>query len=233
MTGTIINLVAVIVGSLLGTFLGGRFPERARQTVVAGLGIFTFGLGIQMFLKTENILVVLGSLLVGALLGEWWQIETGLEAFGRRLEAKFLQGSSQEQARFVRGFLTASLIFCVGPMAILGSIEDGLSGNYQILAVKAILDGFASLAFASSLGIGVLFSTIPLFAYQGSISLLAAQVQAMVTTQMMNEMSATGGLILMAIAISGLLEIKKIRAGNFLPALVIAPLLAALISLFR
>jgi uncharacterized membrane protein YqgA involved in biofilm formation len=233
MTGTIINLITVIIGSLLGTVLGSRFPERVRQTVIAGLGIFTFGLGIQMFLKSEEILVVLGSLLVGALLGEWWQIEAGLEAFGKWLEVKFMRGGSQEQMRFVRGFLTASLIFCVGPMAILGSIEDGLSGNYQILAVKATLDGFASLAFSSSLGIGVIFSVIPLLIYQGLLTLLAAQVQSIVTSQMMNAMSATGGLILMAIAISGLLEIKKIRAGNFLPALLIAPILVLLMSWFR
>jgi hypothetical protein len=232
MTGTIINLIAVIIGSLVGMFLGGRFPERVRQTVVAGLGLFTLGLGIQMFLKTEEILVVLGSLLVGALLGEWWQIETGLEALGRWLEGKFMRGGSAEQVRFVRGFLAASLLFCVGPMAILGSIEDGLTGNYQILAIKSTLDGFASLAFASSLGVGVLFSVFPLLVYQGALTLLAAQVQSVVTTQMMNEMSAAGGLILMAIAISGLLEIKKIRAGNFLPALVLAPLLVAVIHLF-
>lgn len=230
MLGTFLNVITIIVGSLLGMLLAGRFPERVRQTIVAGLGLFTFGLGVQMFLKSENILVVLGSLLVGALLGEWWKIEEHLQALGRLLESKFMRGGSAEQVRFVRGFLTSSLLFCVGPMAILGSIDAGLTGNVQILAVKSTLDGFASLAFASSLGVGVLFSILPLLIYQGGITLLAGQVQAVVSTAMMNEMSATGGLILMAIAVSSLLEIKPIRTGNFLPALLIAPALVALLA---
>jgi uncharacterized membrane protein YqgA involved in biofilm formation len=231
MTGTIINIITVTVGSVFGTILGARLASRIRKTVVAGLGLFTFGLGIQMFLKTEDILVVLGSLLIGALLGEWWKIEDGLQRFGGWLEIKFLKGENEEQARFIKGFLTASLVFCVGPMTILGSIEDGLTGTYKILAVKATLDGFAALAFSSSLGIGVLFSIVPMLVYQGGITLLASQVQSVVTASMMNEMSAVGGLILMAIAISGLLEIKPIRSGNFLPALVVAPVIVGLLSI--
>ncbi len=230
MLGTLLNIITVILGSLLGLLLAGRFPERVRQTIVSGLGLFTFGLGVQMFLKTDNILIVLGSLLIGALLGEWWRIEDGLQALGRLLESKFMRGGSTEQQRFVRGFLTASLLFCVGPMAILGSVDAGLTGNIQILAVKATLDGFASLAFASSLGVGVLFSILPLLVYQGGITLLAGQVQAIVSAPMMNEMSATGGLILMAIAVSSLLELKPIRTGNYLPALLIAPALVALLA---
>jgi uncharacterized membrane protein YqgA involved in biofilm formation len=186
-----------------------------------------------MFLKTQDILVVLGALLVGALIGEWMRIEDRLQGFGHWLESKFVKGGGEDQTKFVRGFLMASLVFCVGPMAILGSIEDGISRNYQILAVKSTLDGFASLAFASSVGVGVLFSVIPLAIYQGGLTLLAAQAQSVVTAAMMNEMSATGGLILMAIAISGLLELKPIRSGNYLPALVIAPGLVALLALFH
>lgn len=231
MTGTIINIITVTIGSIFGTILGTRLASRIRKTIVAGLGLFTLGLGIQMFLKTEDILVVLGSLLIGALLGEWWKIEDGLQSFGGWLEKKFLKGENEEQARFIKGFLTASLVFCVGPMTILGSIEDGLTGTYKILAVKATLDGFAALAFSSSLGIGVLFSIVPMLIYQGGITLLASQVQSVVTASMINEMSAVGGLILMAIAIGGLLEIKPIRSGNFLPALVIAPVIVALLSL--
>jgi uncharacterized protein len=233
MIGTIVNVVTVLIGSLLGILLGGRFPERFRQTVVSGLGIFVLAMGVQMFLKTQNILIVLGSLLIGALLGEWWKIETGLENLGKWLESKVNRPGSGSQARFVKGFLTSSLVFCVGPMAILGSIENGLTGAFPILAVKATLDGFASLAFASSLGVGVLFSVLPLFIYQGALTLLASQVQSVVSTAMMNEMSATGGLILIAIAISGLLELKPIRSGNFLPALIIAPLIVYLLSLFH
>ena len=138
--------------------------------------------------------------------------------------------SGGDTSRFVRGFFTASLLFCVGPMAILGSIQDGLTGNFQTLAVKAILDGFTAMAFASTLGVGVLFSAAMVFLYQGAISLLAFQVQAVVSDAMMVEMNATGGLILIALAVSSLLEIKKIRAGNFLPGLIIAPLLVLLMS---
>ncbi len=233
MTGTIINIITVTIGSILGTFLGARFPDRIRQTVVAGLGLFTFGLGIQMFLKTENVLVVLGSLLIGALLGEWWKIEDGLQSFGKWLELKLMKGGSEDQARFIKGFMTASLVFCVGPMTILGSIENGLTGTFQILAVKATLDGFASLAFSSSLGVGVLFSILPMLVYQGGITLLASQVQSVVSASMMNEMSAVGGLILMSIAVGSLLEIKPIRSGNFLPALAVAPGIVALLSLLQ
>jgi hypothetical protein len=132
----------------------------------------------------------------------------------------------------VRGFLTASLLFCVGPLTILGSIQDGLRGDTSLLAVKSVLDGFASLAFASTLGIGVMFSTLVILVYQGGISLLAAQLSAVVTEPMMNEMTAAGGVILVGLAISSLLEIKTIRVGNFLPALAVAPLIVWILSLF-
>jgi uncharacterized membrane protein YqgA involved in biofilm formation len=131
----------------------------------------------------------------------------------------------------VRGFLTASLLYIIGPMAILGSIQDGLTGDYSLLSIKAVLDGFASLAFASSLGIGVLFSSLVVLVFQGGLSLLAIQAQALITPMMINEMSATGGILLMGIAISSLLEIKPIRVGNFLPALIIAPLIVAILTL--
>ena len=239
MTGTIINIVAVLVGGTLGLLFGARLPERLKATVVAGMGLFTAAIGIQMFLKTENPLIVLGALLIGALLGEWWKIEDGLQNLGRMLEERFAPNPETvsdshfvPKGDFVRGFLTASLLFCVGPMTILGSIQDGLTGNYELLTVKSVLDGFASLAFASTLGVGVLFSSLAILAFQGGISLLAVQLNALVTTPMLNEMTATGGVILMGLAISSLLEIKKIRTGNFLPALAVAPLIVWILSLF-
>ncbi|HEX9017678.1 MAG TPA: DUF554 domain-containing protein [Anaerolineaceae bacterium] len=238
MTGTLINVATILIGGALGTVLGGRLPERLRQTVMAGLGLFVFAIGLQMFLNTKNSLVVLGSLVVGIFLGEWWQVEEGIRWLGRWLERHVMpekdaaaSTADNRQERFVRGFFTASLLFLVGPIAILGALQDGLSGNYQLLVVKAVLDGFASLAFASSLGIGVLFSALPILIYQGGIALAAAQLQSVVTSAMMNEMTATGGVILMAIAIGSLLEIKPIRSGNFLPALVIAPVVVALLTL--
>ena len=237
MTGTLINVATILIGGTLGLIFGARVPERLKATVISGMGLFTGAIGMQMFLKTENSLVVLGALLIGALLGEWWKIEDRLQALGQFLEARFVRGTADTNDevtsnKFVRGFLTASLLFCVGPLAILGSIQDGLTGNYNLLAVKSVLDGFASLAFASTLGVGWMFSSLMILVYQGGISLLAAQLNAVVTQSMMNEMTATGGVILIGLALSSLLEIKKIRAGNFLPALVIAPLIVWILSLF-
>jgi len=233
MTGTLLNIATVLIGGMLGLFFGARIPERFKSTVIAGMGLFTFAMGVQMFLKTENALIVLGSLLIGALLGEWWRIEDGLSYLGKWLEKRFVRDESPEgSARFVRGFLTASLLFCVGPMAILGSIQDGLTGDYNLLAVKSVLDGFAALAFASTLGIGVLFSSLVILIYQGGISLLSGALSAIVTNVMLAEMTATGGVILMGLAISSLLEIKPIRVGNFVPALAVAPLIVWILSLF-
>jgi len=239
MTGTILNIISVLIGGFLGLFFGVRLPDRIRQTVIAGLGLFTASIGVQMFLKTNNPIIVLGSLLLGGILGEWWGIENGLQSIGVWLETRFnvrkQDGDELKQAhraRFVRAFLTASLVFCVGPMTILGSIQDGLTGDYSLLAIKSVLDGFAALAFASMLGEGVLFSTLVILVYQGGLSLLAVQVQGLVSQTMMNEMTAVGGVLLMGIAISSLLEIKPIRVGNFLPALIIAPTIVAIVALF-
>lgn len=244
MIGTLINVITVLIGGTLGLVFGAQLPERVRQTVVAGLGLFTAAIGLQMFLKTENAIIVLGALLVGGVLGEWWKIETRLSSLGGFLETRFTrqkpihpnstdtntQDTPVEGSRFIRGFLTSSLLFCVGPMTILGSIQDGLTGDYQLLAIKSVLDGFASLAFASSLGVGVLFSSLVVLTFQGGISLLAAQAQALITPPMMDEMTAVGGVLLIGLAVSSLLEIKPIRVGNFLPALVLAPLIVAVLA---
>lgn len=225
MTGTLLNVATVLIGSLLGVMLGGRLPNSMRETVLRGLGLITVAIGLQMALQTANVLIVLGAVLVGGLLGEWWGIEAGLNGIGAWLEARFNRRSDGEKSsHFMRGFVTASLLFCVGPMTILGSIQDGLSGDYRLLAIKAMLDGFASLAFASSLGIGVAFSALVILLYQGGLGLLAAQAQALLTPPMIAEMTATGGVLILSLGISTLLEIKPIRVGNFLPALVIAPL---------
>jgi uncharacterized membrane protein YqgA involved in biofilm formation len=232
MTGTIINIIAVLIGGSIGLLFGARLSERIRQTVIAGSGLFTLALGFQMSTSTSNAIIVLGSLLIGGVLGEWWRIEYRLQKLGAFLEERFAGGSGEVSAtnRFIRGFLTTSLLFCVGPMTILGSIQDGLTGDFSLLAIKSILDGFAALAFASTLGVGVLFSTLVILIYQGSLSLLAQQMQVIITDAMMGELTATGGVLLLGLAISSLLEIKQIRVGNFLPALVIAPLIIALLT---
>ncbi|MBK9924792.1 MAG: DUF554 domain-containing protein [Anaerolineales bacterium] len=232
MTGTFLNIVTVIVGGIIGMIFGARIPDKLKSTVIAGMGLFTAAMGVQMFFKTENQLIVLGALLIGTLLGEWWRIEDGLHHLGKILEQRFSKTEDDGSNKFVRGFLTASLLFCIGPMAIMGSIQDGLTGDYNLLAVKSVLDGFASLAFASTLGVGVMFSTVIILVYQGGISLLASQLNAIVTPAMMNELTATGGVMLMGVGISNLLEIKKIRVGNMLPALAVAPLIVWVLSLF-
>jgi len=247
MIGTLINIAAIIIGGSLGLLFGAQLPKRIQQTVISGLGLFTLAIGIQMFLKTQNPIIPLGSILIGGVLGEWWKIETRLSKLGGYLEKKFtkeedvkteegflssdFEPDSPKGSRFMQGFLTSSLIFCIGPMAILGSIQDGLTGDYSLLAIKAVLDGFGSVAFAASLGVGVLFSALVLLVFQGGISLLAGLAQAMITTQMMEELTAVGGILLLGLAISSLLEIKSIRAGNFLPALFISPLIVGILEI--
>lgn len=233
MTGTIINIAAILIGGTVGLIFGSRIPEKFKGTVIAGMGLFTAAMGLQMFFESNNQLIVLGALIIGALIGEWVGIEDGLQSLGQSLEKRFSRDTETGSgSRFVRGFMVSSLLFCIGPMAILGSIQDGLTGDYNLLAVKSTLDGFASIAFASTLGIGVLFSSLIILIYQGGISLLAGLLNSIVTDPMMAEMTATGGVILMGVALNNLLELKQIRVGNFLPALAVAPLIVWVLTLF-
>jgi hypothetical protein len=227
MTGTLINVLTVIVGSLIGLALGNRLPGRVRSMILVGLALFTIAYGLRTFIQTENALIVLGAIIVGGLLGEWWDVEARLRSLGAWLEARVARNAPSGGAeRFIRGFVTASLVFCIGPMTILGSIQDGL-GDPSTLIIKATLDGFASIAFAAASGVGVLFSALVILVYQGGLSLLAGQAQAVLDGAMIREMSATGGLLIMGVGIGPLLELKSIRLGNFLPALLIAPLIVA------
>ena len=230
MIGTLINIVAVAFGGGLGTILGQRLPERLRQTVMHGIGLVTITLGIHMTLETQNILIVMGSVLLGALLGEWWRLDAGLERLSEWLRAKVAQRLPESSmGRFTEGFITASLVFCIGPVTFLGAIQDGLTGDYTLLALKSMLDGFAALAFASSLGIGVLFSILTLLVYQGGLSLLAGLAQNLLTEPMIQEMSAAGGVLILALGLM-LLDLKKIRVANLLPALIIAPTIVAVLQ---
>jgi hypothetical protein len=233
-TGTIVNVLSIVGGGFLGLLLGSKLKDQLKQTVVNGLGLFTLVYAISLFLETQNALIVLGSVVIGILLGEWWRIEDGLEWLGIKLEAKFNKANGADvSAKFIKGFLTSTLLFCIGPMAILGSIQDGLTGDFNTLLIKSVLDGFTAMAFASTLGVGVLFSALPVLVYQGVITVLAQQVQKIATPEMLNELTATGGVILAGLAISNILEIKKIRTGNFLPALIIAPLIVFILSLIK
>ena len=225
MVGTILNVITVLIGGALGAALGQRLPDKMRQTVLHGLGLVTIAVGLRMALDTANILIVMGSVLLGGMLGEWWRIEDRLQAAGDRLQDRMGVG---ESGTLAQGFVTASLIFCVGPMTILGSIRDGLTGDYSLLAIKSLLDGFAALALASSLGIGVLFSAVTVLVFQGGLSLLARMAQVGMTPAMIAEMTATGGVIIMGIGLI-LLDIKRVRLASYLPGIFIAPLVVAIL----
>lgn len=234
MTGTIINVLTVIVGGTLGTLLGNRLPEKMRGTVMSGLGLMVAVIGMQMALSSRNVLIVLGSILVGGILGEALKIQDGLDALGRKLEARFVRGG--ESGKFTRGFVTASLIFCIGPMTILGSIQDGLIGDYNLLVIKSTLDAFAGLAFASTLGIGVAFAALTVFIVQGGISLAAMVLGSALGTVTRDtpwviEMTATGGVLIMGISLI-LLDLKQVRVGNLLPAVFIAPVIVVALAAF-
>ena len=238
MTGTLINIIAVIIGGAVGSIMGARLPEKMRDTVMSGLGLMTITLGMSMALQSKNLLIVMGSVLLGGVLGEWWRIEDGLEAVGRWLEARFGRpGDAAEGHSITRAFVTASLVFCVGPLTVVGSILDGLTGNYQPLALKSMLDGFAALAFGASLGPGVLFSTLTILVYQGGLSLLAQLLGTNLSgvsaqTPAVVEMGATGGVLIMGIGLI-LLDLKRIRIGNFLPAIALAPLVVVVLESLR
>jgi hypothetical protein len=237
-TGTLINAAAVLVGTAVGTLLGGRLPERIRETVIHGLGLFTLVLGVSQALEAFRppltdvtrgaVLIVLGSLLVGGLLGELLRIERGLDRAGEALKARFGSG----QARFTEGFVVASLVFCVGPLTILGSIQDGLTGDYELLAIKSLLDGFAALAFASALGWGVGFSVITILVYQGALSLSASALAGAFSDAMIAAMSAVGGLLILGIGLR-LLALREVRVANMLPAIVLAPAAVAVLEAVR
>ncbi len=234
MTGTILNTAAVIIGGVLGIRFGKLLKEKSQETIVSGLGLFTIALSIGMFLESNNALIVLGAILIGGLLGESLKIESRINQLGEKLEARFTNGATSGlKGNFVRGFMTSSVLFCTGPMAILGAIQDGLTGDFQLLAIKSVMDGFAAFALASTLGPGVLFSGLIVFLYQGFFSLLAVQLQSVMTAEMIAELTATGGILLIGLAISSLLEIKVIRVGNYLPSLVISPLIVFLLSIIR
>ena len=227
MTGTVINVITVVAGGTLGALLGERLPSRIRHIIMQGVGLVTLAVGMSMAITTNNFVLVLVSIVIGGILGEWWRLEERLDGAGKWLEAKASRFPFLARGEFTKGFVTASLVFCVGPMTILGSFQDGLSGDYTLLAIKSVLDGFSSLAFAASMGMGATFSAITVLVYQGILTLGASLFENILTDAMITEMTATGGVMILGIGLL-LLEIKRVRVANFLPALAIAPLLVAL-----
>jgi uncharacterized protein len=224
MLGTAINVGSILTGSLIGVAVGSRLPERIRQTVLNGLGLITMLVGLQMALGTKNVMITLGAILIGGVVGEILRIHDGLERFGALLQSLL---SKHPDSLFGEGFVTASLVFCIGPMAILGSIQDGMTGDCRLLAIKSALDGFAAVAFSASLGWGVSLSALSILLYQGGITLFATTFSRVLTDPMIIEMTAAGGLLIVGISLR-LLQLKDIRLANFLPALAIAPLIVVL-----
>lgn len=226
-------MLTVAVGTALGLLIGGRLPQKMQESVITGLGLVTLVVGVGNAGQSGNIIIPLLSIAAGAMIGEWLDIERALERFGGWLQTRFAPGAGKQHAedsrtRFIDGFVTASLVFCIGPLTFVGSIQDGmgLAIGFQQLAIKSVLDGFAGMAFAASLGIGVSFSIITILVLQGGLALLGSALGEFMSEPMINEMTATGGLLLIGLALA-LLDIKRPRMANFLPALVIAPLLVA------
>ena len=225
MLGTIVNAVAIIAGSLLGLLFKGGIPKKFTVTMMQAISLAVMLIGIKMALKTDAVLLVIFSLVIGSLIGEFINIENRLERLGKRFETRFSTAGSG----LAKGFVVSSLVFCVGSMAIVGSLESGLTGNHQTLFAKSALDGLFSIIFASSFGIGVLFSSISVFIYQGMITLTSSLIKPFLITAVVNQMSGVGGILIMAIGIN-LLEIQKIKVGNMLPAIFI-PLVYYMIKL--
>lgn len=224
MSGTIVNAAAIILGAAVGLLFKKGIPERVKCTIMQGIGLAVLLVGLSMALQTKQILVVILSLVLGGLTGELLNIEGGLDRLGKWLESKVGGGTGE----LGKAFVTTSLIYCVGAMAIMGSIEDGLNSNPQILFTKSALDGISAVVFASTMGIGVAFSSFPVFFYQGSITLLASLVKGFLSPAAVAEMTATGGLLIVGIALN-ILQIKEIKVGNLLPAIFFAIPLAFLL----
>ena len=246
-TGTILNMVAILIGSGLGVLIGHRLPQRTRDTVTDALGLVTLVIGSLSIVALTNtafsdsvgtaapLLIVLGALVIGGIIGSLLQIELRLEQAGgwlqHKLSRKSAGDSDDKRKRFVEGFVDASLVFCMGPLAILGALNDGLGLGIEQLALKSTLDGFASLAFAASLGWGVALSALSVGIVQGAFTIVGALVGSVLSAALIDAITATGGVLLIGVGLR-LLKIKSVPVGDMLPALIVAPLLAALVALF-
>ena len=229
MTGTLINVGTVLLGTLIGVVVGRRLPARLQQRVMAGLGMVTLVIGVDLALawRDTSPLYVLGGVLLGGLVGEAIGIERRLEALGDRIQRAVQR---DEHSTVSEAFVTASLLFCVGPLTVVGAIQDGLTGDYDALATKALLDGFAAIALSATLGWGVAIAALTILVVQGGISLGAGVFEDVLTGEALDSMTSAGGVLIIGISLK-LLDLKDVKVGNFLPALVIAPGLVGIVSL--
>lgn len=215
MTGTIVNVVTVLIGSMIGLWINKSLPNRYIKIFFQVMGLFTFFLGISMALKSNHVLHMITALISGVLIGEWLNFEKAMERFSLWLKKKI----KLKDEKFTDGFLTAFLLYCVGSMTIIGAIEEGVGHSSRLLLIKSLMDGISSIALASGLGIGVLFSAVPLFIFQGGLTLSAMFLGDFIPPEIITELTATGGILLMGLGID-ILEIKKIKVINMLPALI-------------
>jgi uncharacterized membrane protein YqgA involved in biofilm formation len=223
LSGTLLNAATVLVGGLLGTLLGDRLPARLRENVVRGVGLFTLAMGVKFAIDTSNLLFMLGAMLLGGVIGSLLGVDARLNQLGETLQRRFDRGRASTVAE---GFVTASIVFCVGPLTFLGSIQNGLSGDASLLVVKSVLDGFTAIALAATLGWGVLL-TIPLILlYQGGLALGASLFSGVLTGLQLREMSAVGGLLIIGVGLK-LLSIRDVKVADFLPAIIVSPLVVA------
>ena len=218
MLATIINVVLILIGSVMGLLFKNLISDRLMAIITHALGLCVLGVGISNMIGTQNMLCVIVCMVIGTVIGHAVDIERRLEGAGELLRRRLVKGESN--SRFTEGFVNAALLFCVGAMAITGSIEAGLNHNYEIIVSKGVIDGVTSISFAATMGVGVAFSTIPLFIYQGAITLLAGWVGPYLPEAVITEMTAVGGTLIVAIAIN-MLELgkTKIKVGNMLPAM--------------
>lgn len=230
--GTIVNGLLIVIGSIFGMFFT-RIPEKYKETVMHGIGLAVILIGLQMAFSTEIIVIVLISLLFGAIIGEFFRIEDALNRLGMWLGSKFT--TKDDTISVSQGFITGTMIFCIGAMAIIGALDSGIRGDHEVLITKGIIDGFTALVLTTTLGFGVLFSVIPLILYQGAITLFATQIEKWVPEAMLEglilEITSVGGLLIVAIGLN-LLKIKEIRVANLMPALLLVVLIYYAFQLF-
>lgn len=214
-TGTLINVIAVIAGSIIGVFIGNRLPKRFIEIVFQAIGLFTLFLGVSMALQTEHVFFLILSLILGAVLGEVMGLEKRINRFSEFVKKKF----RSKNERFSEGLLTAFLLYCMGSVTIIGAIDEGLRDDPNLLMIKSLMDGISSVALASAMGIGVAFSIIPLFIYQGGITLFASYLGEYFSEVIVSELTATGGILLLGLGLQ-ILNIKSLRILNMLPAFI-------------
>ncbi|MCG8581183.1 MAG: DUF554 domain-containing protein [Bacteroidales bacterium] len=225
--GTLLNVITVAAGSAIGMVVGNRIPEKITKGVFQALGLFTLVLGVNMAIKGQMLMAIVFSLIIGTILGEWMSIESAVDGLSDKIKTRL----KLENSKFSEGLLTAFLLYCIGSMTILGAIDEGMGKGSEILMTKAVMDGFSSIALASVFGLGVGMSVIPLFIFQGGITLLAYMLGDFIAPEVITELTAVGGILLVGLGIN-ILEIKKIRIMNMLPSLIVIIIMVWLSSFF-